>query len=101
MQLGSDLCAFLPHPPHPPQIFVLWLKPSVLDMDCGGYSPTATVLRAARLLRLLTFLRLERRVKGIKRMAFVLHDTHAELWMTMFLTMVRCKMLTLSGASPW
>ena len=63
-------------------------SPNAAEMVCGGSSPSATILRASRLLRLLSFARLERRVKGLKRIAFVMHDTHAELWMTMFLMMI-------------
>jgi hypothetical protein len=48
----------------------------------------AKVMRLVRLLELLMLLRVDRRVKGFKRVFYVLRDSYAELWMTLFLTML-------------
>jgi hypothetical protein len=51
-------------------------------------SSSTDIVRIFRMFRIGAILRFERRVKGIHRIAYVLRDVYAELWMAMYLIAV-------------
>ena len=73
------------------------LVPFYMDIVAGNfgsargnhsYGSATQVLKAARLLRMVTILRIERQTKGLRRLKYVLSVKRAELIITMYVTLL-------------